>query len=602
MNLRPQTLGYWEMSGESYVWVPEAPPAPLAPPRTLEEALERYDQSNFDSDSAAKMARMLGAPLRLTEQRMIDAVPVFGDYHRAQFNSGYTEASNYVLIAVRVVADALTRAGGDGAAYIALNQQNILNGAQQAQARWQATQKPDNAFGAIMQIAAIAAAIYTGGASLGLWNAVTLATVGGVAVTPSMAVSLVNIGVTTASGGDPTSALVSLGTQLVGPMFGASGGEFVGDLPPEDYVMPDTFDTYTGEGGSDAMPDSPEYNYTADASTPDFVGDLPPEDYAMPEWLREVTERNNNYQADVDALNRAGGTLEERNALDMRYGFEPTQFVGDLPPADYTMPQWLQDVTARNNSYQAEIDALNARPVYGREALEARNAIDMRYGFEPSQTITYTVQEQIANGTLAPGDAVQRGLVNVRTLIEDGDMHPGEAVARGFIGAEEVVREGWLTAGDAIKMGLLPAAVAIAVATAAGASGAEVAAAQAIAASGAASSVPASTPTPPAPPRTGTLTPGQIVTAATTAMGVIAKILTPNGTGGYTTTYRNAAGQLVDAMGRPIGPNGQPLQTGTGNPLLVDSGVDGVLGNLTPMVRQLIVPALIVGGAYLASR
>lgn len=77
----------------------------------LEDVLGLYDQSNFDIGSTAALIRQLGQQAGLSEEELAEAVPVFGDAHRAAFNSGYTEGSNYSAIAQRAVSDALAARG-----------------------------------------------------------------------------------------------------------------------------------------------------------------------------------------------------------------------------------------------------------------------------------------------------------------------------------------------------------------------------------------------------------------------------------------------------------------------------------------------------------
>jgi hypothetical protein len=124
----------------------------------LEDVLGQYNQSNFDIGSAAALIRQLGQQVGLTEDELAAAVPVFGDYSRAQIGSGYTEGSNYSAIAQRAVADALDARGVDSSRFKQATQGFVDQGAQQAQQRWQATQKPNKGlFGDLGPIAKIAA-------------------------------------------------------------------------------------------------------------------------------------------------------------------------------------------------------------------------------------------------------------------------------------------------------------------------------------------------------------------------------------------------------------------------------------------------------------
>ena len=124
----------------------------------LEDVLSQYDESNFDIGSTAALIRQLGQQAGLSEEELAAAVPVFGDEHRAAYNSGYTEGSNYSAVAQRAVADALDARGVDSSRFKQATQGFVDQGAQQAQQRWQATQKPNKGlFGDLGPIAKIAA-------------------------------------------------------------------------------------------------------------------------------------------------------------------------------------------------------------------------------------------------------------------------------------------------------------------------------------------------------------------------------------------------------------------------------------------------------------
>lgn len=124
----------------------------------LEDVLGLYDQSNFDIRSTAALIRQLGQQAGLSEEELAAAVPVFGDYHRSVYNSGYTEGSNYSAIAQRAVSDALAARGADPSRFNQATQGFVDQGAQQAQQRWQATQKPNKGlFGDLGPFAKIAA-------------------------------------------------------------------------------------------------------------------------------------------------------------------------------------------------------------------------------------------------------------------------------------------------------------------------------------------------------------------------------------------------------------------------------------------------------------
>ena len=120
-------------------------PAPAAA-STLEGALQQYNQSNFDVGSTAALIRQLGQQSGLSEAELTAAVPVFGNEHRGAYNSGYTEGSNYNAIAQRAVSDALRTRGTDPSRFNQATQGFVDQGTQQAQERWQETQK-DTSFG-----------------------------------------------------------------------------------------------------------------------------------------------------------------------------------------------------------------------------------------------------------------------------------------------------------------------------------------------------------------------------------------------------------------------------------------------------------------------
>lgn len=185
----------------------------------IEDALSGYNQSNFDITGAANAMRTLGAKYGLTEDQLAQAVPVFGDEHRKLHNSGYTEGSNYNAIAQRAVQDALKTAGKDP--NIANDASYIETGRQQAQQRWQDTQKDDDSgFGSLVMMAVTAVAAAYG--------------------VPLWVTSAAKAGLSLASGADPLDAIVNGGlSYLSGNVLqglsvdgaGIGGSDFVGDLP-----------------------------------------------------------------------------------------------------------------------------------------------------------------------------------------------------------------------------------------------------------------------------------------------------------------------------------------------------------------------------------
>lgn len=130
----------------------------------IEDALQAYNQSNFDVAATAAKMRELGGPLGLSEAQLAAAVPVFGDYHRSRLNSGYTEGSSYGYIAAQAVKDALKARGQDGDAWFngAPVSNYLASEDAQARQRWQATQEDDGglfglgSFGTVLGIAGLA--------------------------------------------------------------------------------------------------------------------------------------------------------------------------------------------------------------------------------------------------------------------------------------------------------------------------------------------------------------------------------------------------------------------------------------------------------------
>lgn len=144
-------------------------------PSALWEAFARYNQSNSNPYAIANYTNELAAPFRgepfkLTEQDLIDATPGFYyNVARPQSNSGYTEGSNYRVIAAWCVKDALNAKGFQGDKWLALPeiQAYIATGAAEGMSRWQATQESDDDFGALIAIIAGAAILVaTGGGGI----------------------------------------------------------------------------------------------------------------------------------------------------------------------------------------------------------------------------------------------------------------------------------------------------------------------------------------------------------------------------------------------------------------------------------------------------
>ena len=167
--------GWINTPNGDFIWQEDAPVA-LPPPVTLEDALSRYNQSNFDFRYVAASMRKIAGTYGISDLELIAVVPVFGEYHKAAYQSGYTEGSDYATIAAQGIKDAMLRKGLPGYAWLSTPQVQafIAQGAQEMQTRWQATQKSDSGFGSfgiVGLIAAVAAAYFTGGASLAIEGA-----------------------------------------------------------------------------------------------------------------------------------------------------------------------------------------------------------------------------------------------------------------------------------------------------------------------------------------------------------------------------------------------------------------------------------------------
>ena len=200
----------WDGEGSYFRKV--ANPNYVAPkPTTLEGMLQKYNQSNFDVSSAASRMRELGKQYNLTDADLMAAVPVFGDEHRSALNSGYTEGSNYNAIAQRAVSDALKTRGVDTNQFTQATQGYVSQGANEAQQRWQETQKDDSfgstGLGQLTSMAVQALASYFGGP------------IGSAA--SSYALSGGDVGKAALSAG-----LTYAGGQLTGTGSGAPGGSW----------------------------------------------------------------------------------------------------------------------------------------------------------------------------------------------------------------------------------------------------------------------------------------------------------------------------------------------------------------------------------------
>lgn len=259
----------WDGEGSYFRKV--ANPNYVAPkPTTLEGMLQKYNQSNFDVSSAASRMRELGKQYNLTDADLMAAVPVFGDEHRSALNSGYTEGSNYNAIAQRAVSDALKTRGVDTNQFTQATQGYVSQGANEAQQRWQETQKDDSfgstGLGQLTSMAVQALASYFGGP------------IGSAA--SSYALSGGDVGKAALSAG-----LTYAGGQLTGTGSGAPGGSWYspsGDISSVADKVTSAFGSTSPSlnisGGLDApggfTPSAPEITTSYPVSTPPTVQDL----------------------------------------------------------------------------------------------------------------------------------------------------------------------------------------------------------------------------------------------------------------------------------------------------------------------------------------
>lgn len=123
----------------------------VSAPRSIEEALQRYDRSNFDVGATANYIRQINSQLGIPEEQIIAAIPVAGEAHKQSVGHGYTEGSNYQGIAAEAITNALRDMGyADRADYVAQKLQPIVDqGGADAYNRWQQTQE-DNSLWARM--------------------------------------------------------------------------------------------------------------------------------------------------------------------------------------------------------------------------------------------------------------------------------------------------------------------------------------------------------------------------------------------------------------------------------------------------------------------
>lgn len=183
------------------------------------------DGTFYRATLAAQIASTLAGPLGLTDAQLLAAVPA----------GPFTRTSNWTEVAIRTVANALDAAGGDGAAYIGANRARIAEGAtavQQAidvEADVSAAMQKRTAgpLGAMLAIAMIAAAIYTGGGSLGLWEGIGSATASGAGATVASATEAVTWGTAAATAGAAGSGTLVTDAALWSVLDAGAGASLV---------------------------------------------------------------------------------------------------------------------------------------------------------------------------------------------------------------------------------------------------------------------------------------------------------------------------------------------------------------------------------------
>jgi len=135
----------------------------------IKDAFGEYKQSNFDSGATAQAISDLGKKYGFSNAELAKAVSMIPNQQKS---GQLTEGSNYNAIAAEVVGNAMKITGrGDPASVIKDNASFIQSGSDAAQQRWKGTQKSSGGLGTLGMLAALAAAVYTGGASLGAWGA-----------------------------------------------------------------------------------------------------------------------------------------------------------------------------------------------------------------------------------------------------------------------------------------------------------------------------------------------------------------------------------------------------------------------------------------------
>lgn len=79
---------------------------PATTSQSIEQVLSGYNQSNFNITAAAAALRGAGGAAGFTDAQIATAIPVFGDYHRSVYNSGFTDGSSIDAIVSAVIRDA----------------------------------------------------------------------------------------------------------------------------------------------------------------------------------------------------------------------------------------------------------------------------------------------------------------------------------------------------------------------------------------------------------------------------------------------------------------------------------------------------------------
>ena len=253
-------------------------------PTSLETMLQQYNQSNFDVSGVANQMRQLAASQGISEQQLVASIPktfqdTFNTGGKAQDVNGFTEGSNYNVIALATVRDAMNAVGKSGTDYFNANQGYVQGGANQAQNRWQETQKDDSfgstGLGQLTSMAVQALASYFGG-PIG-------------AAASSYALSGGDVGKAALSAG-----MTYAGGQLSGTGSGAPGGSWYspsGDISSVADKVTSAFGSTSPSldisGGLDAPGIATSYPVSTpptmqDLNATDITNSVPPQGYTPP--------------------------------------------------------------------------------------------------------------------------------------------------------------------------------------------------------------------------------------------------------------------------------------------------------------------------------